>query len=143
MSASSATSTSSRAMAELALGDAVPRERLAGAQTPGGTGAIRQLFELIRRANPAATVWLSDPTWPNHPAILELPRDPDPQLPLLRRGHPRRRLRRHDGRPRSALKPGDVLLLHGCCHNPTGANLDLEQWRELDRPRARAAARCR
>ena len=48
----------------------MPRERLAGAQTPGGTGAIRQLFELIRRANPAATVWHSDPTWPNHPAIL-------------------------------------------------------------------------
>ena len=58
------------ALADLALGSAVPRDRLAGAQTPGGTGAIRQLFELVRRAAPGATVWHSDPTWPNHPAIL-------------------------------------------------------------------------
>ena len=58
------------ALGELALGAAVPKDRLSGAQTPGGTGAIRQLFELIHRANPKATVWMSDPTWPNHPAIL-------------------------------------------------------------------------
>jgi len=58
------------AMADLALGDAVPADRLVGAQTPGGTGAIRQICELIKRASPGATVWHSDPTWPNHPAIL-------------------------------------------------------------------------
>ena len=142
-SASSATSSSSTRWRDLALGDAVPRERLAGAQTPGGTGAIRQLFELIRRANPGATVWLSDPTWPNHPAILAYLGIPAAQLPLLRRRHPRRRLRRHDGRPRPALKAGDVLLLHGCCHNPTGANLDLGAVARAHRLRARRAARCR
>ena len=92
------------ALGELALGAAVPRDRLAGAQTPGGTGAIRQLFELIGRANPAATVWMSDPTWPNHPAILGYLGIPDPQLPLLRRRQPRGRLRGHDGRPRRSSR---------------------------------------
>jgi aromatic-amino-acid transaminase len=119
-----------RAMGELALGGSVPGDRLSGAQTPGGTGAIRQLFELIRRANPAATVWISDPTWPNHPAILS------------HLGIPTRSYRYFDAATRGVdfagmmgdlvdLRPGDVLLLHGCCHNPTGANLSLAEWREL------------
>jgi aspartate aminotransferase len=118
------------AMADLALGDAVPRERLAGAQTPGGTGAIRQLCELIRRANPSATVWYSDPTWPNHPAILSY-------LSI-----PSRTYRYFDAGTKgvdfagmmsdlAGMKAGDVLLLHGCCHNPTGANLSIEEWREV------------
>jgi aromatic-amino-acid transaminase len=119
-----------RGMAELALGDAVPAERLAGAQTPGGTGAIRQLCELLRRSNPEATVWMSDPTWPNHPAIL------------AHLGIPVRSYRYFDEATRgvdfaamtadlAAMRPGDVLLLHGCCHNPTGANLDLAQWQAV------------
>ena len=118
------------AMADLALGTSVPRDRLSGAQTPGGTGAIRQLFELVRRANPAATVWMSDPTWPNHPAILSY------------LGIPARTYRYFDPETLGVdfagmmadltdLKAGDVLLLHGCCHNPTGANLSLDQWKEI------------
>jgi aspartate aminotransferase len=118
------------ALADLALGPAVPRDRLAGAQTPGGTGAIRQLFELVRRAAPAATVWHSDPSWPNHPAILGY------------LGIPARTYRYFDPASRGVdfgammadlaqMKPGDVLLLHGCCHNPTGADLSGDQWREL------------
>ena len=117
-------------MAELALGEAVPRERLAGAQTPGGTGAIRQLAELIRSASLEATVWLPDPTWPNHPAIL------------AHLGIPAKSYRYFDAATRgvdfdgmmadlTTLQAGDVLLLHGCCHNPTGANLSLGEWSEL------------
>jgi aromatic-amino-acid transaminase len=117
-------------MGELALGPAVPAERLAGAQTPGGTGAIHQLFELRRRARPPATVWMSDPPWPHHPAILG------------HLGTPARSYRYFDPETRGVdfagmmadlteLKSGDVLLLHGCCHNPTGANLSLDQWKEL------------
>lgn len=117
-------------MAELALGPSVPVERLAGAQTPGGTGAIHQLFELIHRASPAASVWISDPTWPNHPAIL------------AHVGIPARTYRYFDSgsggvdfagmmADLTELKAGDVLLLHGCCHNPTGANLSFDQWTEL------------
>jgi aspartate aminotransferase len=119
-----------KAMADLALGDAVPAERLSGAQTPGGTGAIRQILELIRRASPGATVWHSDPTWPNHPAMLDYL-----QIPT-------RTYRYFDAETRGVdfagmmadlaqMKSGDILLLHGCCHNPTGANLDLAQWREV------------
>ncbi|MEL6700805.1 MAG: aminotransferase class I/II-fold pyridoxal phosphate-dependent enzyme, partial [Pseudomonadota bacterium] len=59
------------AMIDLVLGDAVPRDAVAAVATPGGTGAIRQAFELIKMAAPEATVWLSAPTWPNHPSILK------------------------------------------------------------------------
>lgn len=58
------------AMAALVLGDAVPRGAIAAAATPGGTGAVRQAFELVRMANPEARVFVSDPTWPNHLSIL-------------------------------------------------------------------------
>ena len=117
-------------MADLLLGTAVDRARLAGAQTPGGTGALRQLFELIRRANPEAIVWLSDPTWPNHPAML------------AHLGIPLKTYRYFDSdtlgvdfegmkADLAGARSGDVVLLHGCCHNPTGANLSLGQWSAL------------
>lgn len=115
---------------QLIFGDAVAAERIAGAQTPGGTGAVRQLFELARLANPGVTVWLSDPTWPNHPAILK------------HLGIPARSYRYFDAATLGvdfdgmiadlgSAAPGDLVLLHGCCHNPTGANLDLAQWRAV------------
>ena len=117
-------------MRELILGDAVGLERIAGAQTPGGTGAVHQLAELVRRARPDATVWYSDPTWPNHPAILA-------HVGLLHRTY------RYFDPVRCAVDfaamradlataaEGDVVILHGCCHNPTGANLTADQWAEL------------
>ena len=58
------------AMASLVLGDAAAADRLSSVATPGGTGACRQAFELIRMASPGAAVWVSDPTWPNHLSIL-------------------------------------------------------------------------
>jgi aspartate aminotransferase len=61
----------SRCDARLILGDAVPASRVAGCATPGGTGAVRQVLEMTRWLSPEATVWISDPTWPNHPAILD------------------------------------------------------------------------
>jgi len=119
-----------RAMADLVLADVVERDRLAFAATPGGTGAIRQGAELIRMAAPRATIWLSAPTWPNHPSILK------------HLGIPMREYRYFDDETRGvdfagmladleAVAPGDVVLLHGCCHNPTGANLTGPQWEEL------------
>lgn len=118
------------AMAELILGPDRPRDRLCGSQAPGGTGAIRQIFELIRRANPDATVWMSDPTWPNHPAIQKYVglkgrsyRYFDPVTCEVDFAGMKADL--------AGMAPGDVLLLHGCCHNPTGANLTLDQWREI------------
>ncbi len=119
-----------RALAELALGADAPHDRLAVVQTVGGSGAVRLLSDLIAKAERGATVWFSDLTWPNHPAILK-------QAGLAFRTYPYFDPATRDvawEAMRAALSeagPGDVVLLHGCCHNPTGANLTLEQWREL------------
>jgi len=118
------------AMAGLIFGADRPGERLCGAQAPGGTGAIHQLFELVQRAAPEATVWHSEPTWPNHPAILN-------HLGMKARTY--RYFDPATGRvdfegmtgDLAGLRAGDVLLLHGCCHNPTGANLDADQWQAV------------
>ena len=102
-------------------------DRAASVATPGGTGAIRQALELIKLATPDATVWLSNPTWPNHPSIIKY-------LGMISAEY-----RYFDAKTcgidfaglladLSRVKPGDVVLLHGCCHNPTGANLDAAQW---------------
>ena len=117
------------AMARLILGDSVAQRRVAAAATPGGTGALRQAMELIRMAAPGATLWLSAPTWPNHPAIAAY-------LGLRVREY-----RYFDAATGGVdfagmcadleeVAAGDVVLLHGCCHNPTGANLTLPQWDE-------------
>ena len=59
------------ALIALVLGDAVPRDTVAAVATPGGTGAVRQAFEMIKMAKPDARVFVSDPTWPNHLSILK------------------------------------------------------------------------
>jgi aromatic-amino-acid transaminase len=118
------------AMVELVFGKDAPTDRIAAAQTPGGTGAVRLLADLIARAERGATVWISDPTWPNHAAILKT-------AGLAFRTYPYFDAARCEvdwTAMRAALAeagPGDVVLLHGCCHNPTGANLTEDQWREL------------
>ena len=120
----------SDAMIKLVLGDAVPRNTVAAAATPGGTGAVRQAFELVQMANPKARVFVSDPTWPNHLSILQY------------LGIEMVPYRYFDSETRSVsfdamiedLKTAtkdDVVLLHGCCHNPTGANLTMDQWAEV------------
>ncbi len=115
------------ALRNLILGDSVDATRVAAAATPGGTGAIRQGLELIQYADKGATVWVSAPTWPNHLTIIKY------------LGVPMREYRYFDNATRAVdfagmqadlaeVKAGDVVLLHGCCHNPTGANLSQEEW---------------
>ncbi len=118
------------AMRELVLADTVSSDRIAGAQTPGGTGAIRQLFELIQMASPDATVWISNPSWPNHEAILK---HLGMKIGKYRYFDDATCQVDFDGMKADleGLAEGDVLLLHGCCHNPTGANLTLDQWAEV------------
>jgi len=119
-----------RALSGLVLGDAVEEDRLAFAAQPGGTGAIHQALELIKMATPEATIWLSAPTWPNHPSIIR------------HLGMTMTEYRYFDNGTRAVdfagmmddlakVKAGDVVLLHGACHNPTGANLTLPQWDEV------------
>ena len=114
-------------MRDLVLGDSVSADRVATIQTPGGTGAIRQLYEAIKKINGEATLWLSDPTWPSHVGIAK------------HMGMPMRSYSYFDSatstvdfdammRDLADVKPQDVVMLHGCCHNPTGANLDASQW---------------
>lgn len=101
--------------------------RVAGVQTPGGCGALRVAAELVKRARPATTVWVSDPTWANHvpllgnaglaiktypyydPATHAL--DVDAMLAAL-----------------AQVPAGDLVLLHGCCHNPSGVDLKPAHW---------------
>ena len=104
--------------------------RSAAIATPGGTGAIRQALELIKLSAPNAVVWLSNPTWPNHPSIIKYLgmklaeyRYFDPATCGIDFAGLMADLAR--------VQPGDVVLLHGCCHNPTGANLTMDQWRQV------------
>ncbi len=105
-------------------------ERLKSIQTPGGCGALRIGAELIQRSQPDVRVWVSDPTWANHMPLLGgagLSIETYPYYDFD--GH---RLD-FDAMMASLQKAaaGDVVLLHGCCHNPCGADLDLQQWRAL------------
>lgn len=116
-----------RALSDMILGPAHAKDRVAAAATPGGTGAVRQALELVRMATPGATVWVSDPTWPNHLSILtylgirtRTYRYFDP----LRRGVDVAGMLAD----LATAGPGNVVLLHGCCHNPTGANLTMDDW---------------
>jgi aromatic-amino-acid transaminase len=117
-------------MRDIVFGDAGPSERIGGLQTPGGTAAVRVLAGLVARATPAATVWVPDPTWFNHPAILA-------DAGLRTRSYPyydRKGANVRFAAMQEALDtaaPGDVVLLHGCCHNPTGSDLSIEQWEAL------------
>ncbi|UOA30627.1 Aromatic-amino-acid aminotransferase [Sulfitobacter sp. DSM 110093] len=115
------------AMAALVLGDAVPRGAIAAAATPGGTGAVRQAFELVRMANPEARVFVSDPTWPNHLSILSYL---GMEVVNYRYFDSDTGGVNFDGmiEDLKTAKKGDVVLLHGCCHNPTGANLNSAEW---------------
>lgn len=105
-------------------------ERTVGIQTPGGSGALRLGAELIAAANPNAQVWLGTPSWPNHAPIFGSARlavkdyqffdlatqkiDFDRVVEAL-----------------SLANAGDIVLLHGCCHNPTGIDFTTEQWNQI------------
>jgi len=112
------------------LGPHAGDERIAGLQTPGGCGALRLGFELIAQANPDARVFVGTPTWPNHPPIIRSVGLAQVDYPFYERGQGVIRFEDMI----AALKggePGDIALLHGCCHNPTGADLDEGQWRSV------------
>ncbi|RFB04749.1 amino acid aminotransferase [Parvularcula marina] len=101
-----------------------------GFATPGGSGALSLGMNFIKRITPDATVWISDPSWPNHPHIARTaslnvasyayaqPADPGIDLDKLMESL-------------SAAKPGDAIIIQGPCHNPTGIDLDTAQWKAL------------
>jgi aspartate/tyrosine/aromatic aminotransferase len=118
------------AMQALTFGDSVDPERISTIQAPGGSGSLRVAASLILRARPDAKVWVSDPTWANHIPLLggagvNLEAYPyydtgnhviliDQMLDALRK-----------------LPAGDLVLLHGCCHNPSGLDPSEEEWQAI------------
>ncbi len=115
------------AMIDLVLNGAVPRDSIAAVATPGGTGACRQAFELIQMARPSPRVFVSDPTWPNHLSILK---HLGMQVVQYRYFDSDTGGVDMNGMLEDIADAGqdDVVLVHGCCHNPTGANLNSSEW---------------
>ncbi len=108
----------------------VENRRAVTAHCPGGTGALRVACDLLKRVRPDATVWLSAPTWPNHPQITE--------AVGLETANYRYFDRASNGLDFSGViddlsrvGANDVVLLHGCCHNPSGVDPTPEQWAQL------------
>lgn len=109
---------------------ALEQGRVATFETLGGTGALKVAADFLRRLNPAAKAWISSPSWENHRALLEYAGftvdeypyydavshglDFDAMLSVLR-----------------GASKGDVIVLHACCHNPTGVDLSPTQWRDV------------
>ena len=117
-------------MIEQVFGTDADTTRLRCAQSTGGTGALRIIADLLKLSHPDASIWVSDPTWPNHLPIfkaaeMDIQTYPyydasacvvtfDAMLETLK-----------------GAKEGDIVLLHGCCHNPTGADLTIDQWQSV------------
>ena len=101
--------------------------RVATAQALGGTGALRVGADYLKRLLPDATVYISDPSWENHRALFEaagFPVESYPYYDAATRGV------NFDGMKAklNALPAGSIVVLHACCHNPTGADLTKDQW---------------
>jgi aromatic-amino-acid transaminase len=110
--------------------DLAADDRIVGLQTPGGCGALRLAADLIAKANPLARIFAGEPTWPNHAPLIASAGVEMVFYPYYAKDS---RTILFD-RMMDALgeaEAGDLVLLHGCCHNPTGADLDLEQWRAV------------
>ncbi|HAD71583.1 MAG TPA: aromatic amino acid aminotransferase [Gammaproteobacteria bacterium] len=117
-------------IARMVLGDVLVNQlgkRRMTVQTPGGTGGLRLTADFIRKVNPDATVWVSDPTWANHIPLIGA-------AGLKTEKYPYYNYETHSVRFDEMVEclqkipKGDLVLLHGCCHNPSGADLNKEQW---------------
>jgi aspartate/tyrosine/aromatic aminotransferase len=114
----------------IVLGRHADDARIGGLHTPGGCGALSLGFKLVATAHPGAKVLVGTPTWPNHIPVVQAA-----GLNIAEyRYYDRLRTSIRFDEMMAALdaaNQGDVVLLHGCCHNPTGADLDEEQWRQV------------
>ena len=120
-------------VAELLLGkslnDSLGKRRVT-VQSPGGCGGLRLAAEFIKSANPDATVWVSNPTWANHVPLLGSAGLKIAEYPYYDYGS---HSVKFDAMIEclSKIDSGDIVLLHGCCHNPCGADLNHEQWQQV------------
>ena len=115
-------------VAQLVFGDSADPANIVTAQALGGTGALKLGAELAKVASPKAKLWISNPSWENHRALFSAAGFPIETYPYYGA----------DGEldfegmkaTLSAIPAGDFVLLHACCHNPTGLDLSADQWRE-------------
>lgn len=122
-----------RATVELLFGaghPALSAQRTATAQAPGGTGALRVAADFVASTLGKRTVWVSDPTWPNHPQVFGAAGLPIATYPYFDK--------QTNGvnftgmvAALQTVPEGDVVVLHGCCHNPTGVDLQPAQWQAV------------
>ncbi|XAW88210.1 amino acid aminotransferase [Vibrio sp. CDRSL-10 TSBA] len=119
-----------RGMLNLVMGEAAQSERTIAIQTPGASGALRMLGDLIQVAQPGSTIWLTNPSYVNHKPVMEAA-----GLKVKFYSYFSRDSKMVDtGRMLADLSqagPKDVVLLHGCCHNPTGADIDFAAWQAI------------
>ena len=121
-----------RAVRDLVFGadhPALSGGRVETVHTPGGTGALRVAGDLVATLQPGAAVWLSTPTWPNHPQVFAAAGLPIRSYPYLGENG-ELDIETMLGVLRS-VPAGDVVLLHGCCHNPTGIDPTPDQWQRI------------
>jgi aspartate/tyrosine/aromatic aminotransferase len=117
----------SQAIVDLTLNGIVDASRIRCVNGNGGTGALMNLMFVLGRARPKGRIFISDPTWPNHIPLAENANLTVNYYPYF---DPTTRLVNFDAMMKviDSLTSDDIVLLHGCCHNPTGANLTPEQW---------------
>ena len=119
-------------IAQLVMGDESPlidARRVGATQTPGGTGALRLAAEFIRQCLPGRGIWLSDPTWPIHETIFASANLTVSHYPYV--GADNRLNVAGMLAALEAAPEGDVVLLHACCHNPTGFDLSHQDWQAV------------
>lgn len=107
--------------------EVIVSRRGATAHTPGGTTALRLAADYLKQHSPGSTVWLSHPTWPNHPNIFRSAGLKVRSYSYVDQAHHQLDFDRWL-QALKAIPAGDVVVLHGCCHNPTGLDPNREQW---------------
>lgn len=115
------------AMQTLTFGDDAPNDRLVTIQAPGGSGSLRVAAGMLLRAKPDAVVWVSEPTWANHVPLLGGAGLPLKPYPYYDTDSHELRIDQMLDTLRSAAA-GDVVLLHACCHNPSGLDPSASDW---------------
>lgn len=119
-------------MTKLILGEheVIEQNRVRTISTPGGTGALRVAAEFIKSCKKDATIWVSDPTWANHTALFSAAGITVKTYPYY--DHDNKSLRFDDMMATlSHVDENDIVLLHACCHNPSGMDLNNEQWQKV------------
>lgn len=119
-----------QSMIDLLLTGTSATDRVAAIQTPGASGALRMLGDLMKVAQPDTTVWISNPSYVNHKPVMEAAGLKvkfyhyfSPETKQVDTAKMLEDL--------SKAGPSDVVLLHGCCHNPTGADIDFSAWQAI------------